>query len=164
MRHLIITIATAAALALLAACGSQGTTTGTAAAVDASAPAQSCHAQFEAWRNGAARPAGKAVAAKFRAVQAAGSAADIPRLVNALKAAGHGVTALQAYPMPRCADPHGYWPAILTRIRSAADNAGTGSGLGALMLAMVPLKQIPALERKLSAELKRAVGASKAFS
>ncbi len=38
--------------------------------------------------------------------------------------------------MPRCADPHGYWPAILTRIRSAADNAGTGSGLGALLLAM----------------------------
>jgi hypothetical protein len=65
--------------------------------------------------------------------------------------------------MPHCADPHGYWPQMLTHIRAAADNAGSGSGLGALMLAMVPLKQIPGLESKLGTELHHTLGVSKPF-
>jgi hypothetical protein len=154
MRHLIVTTAAAAALTLLAACGSHASTTATGAA---SAPAQSCRAQYEAWKHGPARTAAKGLMAQFRAVKATGTAEDIPHLDAALKRAGRAAAAVAAYPMPRCADPGGYWQAILTRIRSAADNASTGSGLGALLLAMGPLKEIPALEAKLGAELKRTV-------
>jgi hypothetical protein len=38
-----------------------------------------------------------------------------------------------------------------------------GHGLGALMLAVVPLKQVPGIEQKLAVELKQNVGVSKAF-
>lgn len=58
-------------------------------------------------------------------------------------------------PAPACADPHGYWRQILARIKAAGDNAGTASGLTGLILAEAPLKAIPALEKKLDAELKR---------
>jgi hypothetical protein len=158
MRHLIVTAAAAAALALLTACGSQGTATGTAAAGATSAPAQSCHAQYQAWEHGPARTAAKGLIAQFRAVKAAANASDFPRLDAALKHAGRAAAGVAAYPMPRCADPRRYWPAILTRIRAAADNAGTGSGLGALMLAIVPLKQVPPLVTKLHTEVKQNAG------
>ena len=96
----------------------------------ATTPAQSCHAQYEAWKNGPTRSAAKRFVAQFRAVEAAGTVEDIPRTVAALKAAGRGAQALQAYPMPKCADPHGYWGQFLTRVRAGADNASTGTGLG----------------------------------
>jgi hypothetical protein len=102
--------------------------------------------------------------AQFRAVRGASGAADIPRLVTALKDAGRGAAALEAYPMPGCADPHGYWRQLLTRIQAAADNTKGSSGLAALMLAMVPLKQVPGIERKLGAELKQTAGVTGAFS
>jgi hypothetical protein len=158
------TIAAAAAAVLMAACGSSASTTGNTTAPAASASPASCHAQYEAWKNGPARAAGKAAIAQFRAIKGAAAAADFPRVTAGLKEAGRAAAALQAYPMPRCADPHGYWAAILTRLRSAADNASFGSGLGALMLAIVPLKEIPPLEQKLSAELHQTVGASKVFA
>jgi hypothetical protein len=149
---------------VLTACGSSAPHAGTAATGGAAtAPALSCHAQYEAWKNGPARAAAKRFVAQFRAVEAAGSAEDIPRTVAALKAAGRGARALQAYPMPKCADPHGYWGQFLTRVRAGADNASTGTGLGALLLAMGPLKPVKGILRKLTAELKQTVGASSAF-
>lgn len=59
------------------------------------------------------------------------------------------------YPMPVCAGPRGYWNAVLARIRAARDNAGSASGLSALILAEAPLNAVPGLESKLTAELKR---------
>jgi len=57
--------------------------------------------------------------------------------------------------MPACADPHGYWKQILTRIKAPGDDAGAASGLTGLLLAEAPLKTVPGLEKKLGAELKR---------
>ena len=79
---------------------------------------------------------------------------DIPRLARA-QGSGRAAASAASYPMPHCADPHGYWGAIMTRIQAAGDNAGSGGALGGLLLAMVPLKEIPALEAKLSAELQQ---------
>ncbi|MGH3171342.1 MAG: hypothetical protein ACRDN0_36460 [Trebonia sp.] len=62
---------------------------------------------------------------------------------------------LRRYPMPACADPHGYWKAVLARIKAAGDNAGTNSGLFGLLVAEAPLRGVPALENKLDAELKK---------
>lgn len=161
MRPLITTAGAVVAITLLAACAASATTTTDSTAgpgtTAASAPAASCRSLYEAWKHGPAQTAGKALVAQLRAVSAAGTAADIPRLQAALKHAGNAAARTASQPMPHCADPHGYWPAILTRIRSAADNAGSGSGLGALMLAIVPLKEVPALESKLGAELRQTV-------
>jgi hypothetical protein len=95
--------------------------------------------------------------ADLRALQAAGNAEDIKLLQAALVRAGHDAKPVEAYPPPRCADPHGYWHQILIELQAAADNASTGSGLGALLLAMGPLQKVKAAEKKLSAELKQTV-------
>jgi hypothetical protein len=102
--------------------------------------------------------------AKVRALEAADNVGDIPSLVATLKAAGRGAQALEAYPMPKCADPKGYWHQFLVRLRAGADNASAGSGFGALLLAMGPLKPVPGIMRKLTAELKQNVGVSSAFA
>jgi hypothetical protein len=163
MRRLITAAATAAALALLGACASSTGSTASPAGQAATSSPPSCRAQFESWKSGPARTAAKGLATQLRAVQAASKAQDVPQLVAALKRAGRAAAATAKYPMPHCADPHGYWQALLTRIRAAGDNAGTGNGLGAILLAMAPLKQAPALERKLGAELKQTVHAKTVF-
>lgn len=150
-------IAMALAAFAVAGCGSAGSTGTSAPVASSQAPAQSCHAQYETWKNGPARKAALGLVAQVRAIKAEANAQDIVRLNAALKRAGRAANAALAYPMPRCADPRGYWEAFLTRIRSGADNASTGTGLGALLLAMGPLKEVPALLNKLSAELKRTV-------
>jgi hypothetical protein len=72
-----------------------------------------------------------------------------------LKKSGRAAAALRKYPMPACADPHGYWDKSLARIKAAGDNAADGSGLGALLMAEAPLKDVPGLQSKLEAELKK---------
>jgi hypothetical protein len=72
-----------------------------------------------------------------------------------LKAVGADAAAMLAYPMPECADPAGYWPQCLNLMKAAGDNAGTATGLAALILAEVPLRQLPGIQAKLSAELKK---------
>lgn len=89
------------------------------------------------------------------AIQTAGANEDIPALLAALKAVGKTAARLEQYPAPACADPHGYWKKILARIQAAGDNAGADTGLTGLILAEAPLKDVPALEKKLDAELKR---------
>ena len=62
------------------------------------------------------------------------------------------------YPMPQCADPHGYWSQLLARVTAAGDNAASASGLSALLLAAVPLQGVPKIEKRLTTELNRTVG------
>lgn len=114
-----------------------------------------CRQQYDAWKTGPARAAAKHLDAELGKVSAAGSAQDIPALTAALKKTGHPAAVLARYPMPSCADPRGYWPLMLARVRAAADNARSAPGLGSILLAEVPLKSVPGIERKLTAELKR---------
>jgi hypothetical protein len=144
-----------------AACGTHPAATAapasaTAAATHSAAEAPlSCKQQYKAWKNGAAKPVGKKLTTELNAVQAAGGSEDIPAVLAALKAVGKTAADLERYPAPACADPHGYWKKILARIKAAGDNAGADSGLTGLLLAEAPLKDVPALEKKLDAELKR---------
>jgi hypothetical protein len=97
-------------------------------------------------------------------VNAAAAVEDIPRLISALKEAGRAAHTLEAYPLPKCADPAGYWGQFLTRIQAGADNASTGGGgLGALMLAMGPLKPVRGILRKLGTELEQNAGVTTPF-
>ena len=79
-------------------------------------------------------------------------------MVAAFRGLRPAAAALASHPAPRCADPARYWALITARIRAAADNAGAGTGLGSLLLALEPLRGLPAIEAKLSAELKRTTG------
>ena len=115
-----------------------------------------CKQRYDVWKTGPTRAQGKQLDADLSKVSAAGNAEDITAMTSALKTAGADATTLEQYPMPACADPGGYWVQMLARIKAAGGNAGSASGLGAILLAEAPLKQVPGLEQKLSAELKRA--------
>lgn len=120
--------------------------------------ATTCRQQYDAWKgNGAATLMAKQLTADLGRVQTAGSDEDIVALRSALIATGATAAKLASYPaMPACADPHGYWRKMLGYLRAAGDNASAASGLGALLLAEAPLEKVPAVEAKLTAELKKA--------
>ena len=118
-----------------------------------------CRQQYETWKHGPAANAAKdSLERRLAAVRAAARAQDLPLMLAAFRKLRPAVVAMASYPIPRCADPAGYWALLLARIRAAADNAGTGTSLGALLLALEPLRSLPAIEAKLSAELKRTTG------
>jgi hypothetical protein len=135
----------------------------TGGATRAAAKPETCRQQFGQWENGPAKAAGKKWVADLRKVQSAENAVDIPETLAALKAAGKDAVALQAYPMPACADPAGYWPQALTYLKAAGDNAGSASGISGLMTAVAPLKKMKPLESELSAELARTTGVKNAI-
>jgi hypothetical protein len=143
-------------LTAAAACGTHpaafapASATAVAAATHPAAAAPTCKQQYHAWRYS---PAGKKLKADLGAVESAGATDDIPVMLATLKTAGADAAAMD--PAPACADPHGYWKQILARIKAAGDNASTASGLTGLVLAEAPLKDVPGLEKKLDAELKR---------
>lgn len=162
-RRIAVAVAAAGLIAAAPGCSSSSASpaaTVTAAAAASSSPAaqqaaaRTCKQQYDAWKQGPARPVGKKLVKALNAVQSAGGDEDVPELTSALEDAGRDAAALRAYPMPKCADPHGYWDKSLARIKAAGDNAGSSSGLGALLLAEEPLKTVPGLQAKLDAELK----------
>jgi len=147
-----------AATGTVAGCGTSPAATPAAAVATArpvAAASPSCKEQYSAWKTGPALAQSKKLTRALNAVESAGNSDDFPDLTAALKKSGAAAVVLLRYPMPACADPHGYWNSILDRIRAAGDNAGTSSGLSGLLLAEVPLKDVPSFEKKLDAELKK---------
>jgi hypothetical protein len=57
--------------------------------------------------------------------------------------------------MPACADPKGFWTALLMHVNAAASTKSSGSGTASITLA---LKGVPTIERELSGELKNTAG------
>ena len=120
--------------------------------------ALSCRQQYETWKQSAA-PEARKLEAALKRVQTAGGAEDLPATASALHKAGRAAARLSAsFPMPKCADPKGYYTEFLARITAAGDNATDGSGLGALILAEAPLQTVQKIEKKLAAELGKTVG------
>ena len=147
-------LAVAAAIALLGVAGCSALSTSTIAGTGAAQPAPlTCKQQYQAWRTGPANAGGRKLDADAAAIGSADD--DIPAMASDLKAVGADAASMLAYPMPECADPAGYWPQCLNLMKAAGDNAGTASGLAALILAEVPLRQLPGIQTKLSAELKK---------
>lgn len=124
----------------------------------ASAGPLTCAQQYTAWKTGPARAGADRLKADLSAFSAAGKSEDIPEMDSGLKAMGADATAMESYPMPKCADPAGYWPQTLAAMKASGDNAGSASGLGGLILAEAPLKNAAPLESKLSAELAKTAG------
>lgn len=117
-----------------------------------------CAQQYANWKSGPASAAAEKAQADASSLSAAGNLDDIIGMVSAIEAVGADAGALQRYPMPACADPAGYWSQVLAELKAAGGNAGTSSGLGALLLAVAPLRQLPATQAKLDAELTTTVG------
>jgi hypothetical protein len=117
-----------------------------------------CSQQYRAWKTGPARPVARKFDAALRRFTVAANADDIPLMIARLRKVGPLAARLAAYPMPRCADPAGDYGQLLTRLQAAADNVRSASGISAIMLANVPLKAVPGIERRLSAELRRDAG------
>ena len=161
--HGLIGILAATAVAATAAgCGGQAAAPPAATAslaathLAAQAPAPSCKQQYSVWKHGGpARAQAKQLTSALNAVQTAAGSEDVAAMTTALKTVGAAAVLLGQYPMPACADPRGYWNAVLTRIHAAGDNAASASGLSALILAEAPLQGVSGLEAKLTAELKR---------
>jgi membrane-bound lytic murein transglycosylase B len=90
MCHLATIGAVMVVAAFLTACGTSSSPTGSVGATASSLAetGESCRAQFEAWRHGAAKTAAEKLIAKFNALKNDADAADIPRTDAALKKPG----------------------------------------------------------------------------
>ena len=119
----------------------------------ASAASPGCLLQYRLWASGPAHAAGDNLTAALNGLAAASAASYVATAIAALKTAGTAARALEHYPIPSCADPQGYWHAVLQQIEGAASSAGTSQGQGALTIAQGVMKQMPELERKLATEL-----------
>ena len=119
----------------------------------ASAASPRCLLQYRLWASGPAHAAGDNLTAALNGLAAASAASEVATASAALKRAGTAARALEHYPIPSCADPQGYWHAVLQQIEGAASSAGTSQGQAALTIAQGVMKQMPELERKLATEL-----------
>ncbi|HUL26366.1 MAG TPA: hypothetical protein VLW44_11430 [Streptosporangiaceae bacterium] len=150
-----LTAATLAAGLTLAACGSGSGAGSSSGAGPAASPAASCLQQYRTWDLGPAHAAGENLVAELNGIQAASAALNNSTTAAALKRAGTAAQALARYPIPKCADPKGYWRAVLVKIQAAAN--ADPSGQGALIAAAVVLHDMPGLDRQLATELTQTV-------
>jgi hypothetical protein len=157
-RKVLSAVGALAAGLTLMACGSGGSSAASApSAPPPSAPASSCLQQYRSWNVGPAHAVGENLVAALNALQAASSASDVTSTGAALTNAATAARALGHYPIPSCADPKGYWRAVLVRIQAAAESAGSSKGHQTLVAAKGALKDMPALDLKLVNELRQTV-------
>ena len=144
----IILAAAGVAVAGLTACGGN-------AAAPTSAPANhksvvrvpvSCSQRYNTWNHGQ----GKGLIAALDAVSSAETAGDIQVLTATLMRTRSAVSWATRHPVPACADPMGYWDALLMHVTAAATKTGSASSVRAAM------KGVPKIEHQLTAELKQA--------
>ena len=154
MKPFALAAVTAGAVVALAACSHGAATSAaptSAATVTRSAAPVNCPAQYHAWRRGP----GRQLVTAIGAVGSASTAKDVPARTAALKKAGAMIARAARYPMPACADPQGFWTALVMHVNAAAGSTGPASGRKSITRA---LKGVSALQRELSAELKRTAG------
>lgn len=136
----IVLAAVGAAVLGLTACSSSGAP----AAAPGNAPVPvSCAQKYQTWEHGK----GTGLVATFHAVSVASAAGNPKVLTTTLKKARPAVAQAARYPVPACADPRGYWNVLLMHVNAAVGSKGSASG------ARAALKGVPAIEKKLTAEL-----------
>lgn len=153
MKPLALSAAAACAFTMLAACSQAPSTAARVHKVTDAHPAVlvNCPKEYKAWKQGPA----KRVVGALNAVGVASTAGDMTAIEAALKQAGPAVNKAARYPIPSCADPKGYWIALLMHVNAAASSKGSKSGTGSITLA---LKGVPKIEHELSDELKSTAG------
>ena len=154
--------------AVLTACGtgSGGQPSHPAATAASSSPPAStvagttaaCAQQYHAWQNGPAHPA----IIKFEAAQQVltqDSSSGQPSLIAAaLNVLGRQAAALARFPMPPCADPHGYFATLLSQVVTVTGEVGPDATLADLRQAISQLGSVFSLESDFTAEVKQTAG------
>lgn len=103
----------------------------------------SCSQQYRMWAHGE----GKALMDAFDAVTSATKSGHAHVLAGALRHARPAVAKATRHPIPACADPRGYWSALLMHVNAAV--AGTGrAGVRAA------LQDVPKIHHQLVAEVR----------
>ena len=124
----------------------------------ASTVTAACAQQYHAWQNG---PAHSAII-KFEAAQqvlATDSSSGRPALIAAaLNIFGQAAAALEGFPVPACADPHGYFATLLSQVVTVADEVGPEATLADLQQAISQLGSVFSLESDFTAEVKQTTG------
>jgi hypothetical protein len=150
--------------ALIAGCGNTGVTpAGTTNANSGTnlvaAKHLSCHQQYENWRLHSGQ---LAIVQKLQAdvtkLQSDVAAQDIPLTRADMVSIGTHARQLSAYHMPACADPAGYFSKWIAALQAVGDNAKSATGLGSILLAVAPLKQVKTLTGQLAGELHKTAG------
>lgn len=113
-------------------------------------PNPQCQQKYTAWRLGPSRGLGQHLQADLPAFEKAANANDDQGARAALKKLGDDA-AIEQYPIPACADPHGYYMQMLADMKDSGDAAAVGSGLTVIF---APLQKALALQSKVKAELK----------
>jgi|GEM_PF-3089816 len=162
MKPLTVLAAAAGTVAVLAGCtansGTSAAQSGTSASPAATATPShgtasiACPKRYTTWKNGP----GKEVVAAVDAVVVASRNGDIQAQQAALKKAAPAVDAATSNPMPACADPKGYWSALMLHVNAAAQSLKSGSGTDSVKVA---LHDVPKIDRQLNAEVKRTAAA-----
>jgi hypothetical protein len=163
MKPTALAAAAAGALVTLTACSHSAATSAapasgatathsavTHSATQSAAPVN-CPRKYDAWMRGPA----KKLVATLNAVGSPSTGQDRTAQTAALKKAKLAVASAARNPIPSCADPKGYWTALLMHVNAAAGSANSASGRASITLA---LKGVPELESELSAELTRTAG------
>ena len=116
---------------------------GSAGGTHAVSPA-ACKQQYETWQHGW----GKGLVAAVTVVGSASASGNSAVLAAALKEAKPALSIAARYPMPMCADPKGYWMALLMHVNAAEASTSSATRLAAAV------KGIPEIANGLLAELK----------
>ena len=147
----IAAIAAAASVAMgtAVACGSSsGASHTTTQAV--------CSRQYWEWRNGPPGVPADYLQKQLHMVALAMLAVHLRATRAWLMKIGPTARIMQTYPMPRCADPAGYWRKYLAVARAGSRIARTGSTNRQTMVhALSAMKALKPLSVKLAAELRR---------
>jgi hypothetical protein len=108
----------------------------------------SCGQQYRTWEQGR----GKTVMSALNAVTSAAKANDAQVLTAALKQASPAVARAAEHPIPACADPRGYWNALLMHVNAAASAKAPTSSVRAAM------QDVPKIHHNLMTEVKQTAG------
>ena len=105
----------------------------------------SCSQQYRTWTRGE----GKGLMAALETVTSAATADDRQALHRALKHAKPAVARAAQHPIPACADPRGYWSALLMHVNAAVAGRDSASSVRAAM------EGVPKIHHRLLTEVKK---------
>ena len=105
----------------------------------------SCGQQYRSWNEGD----GKGLMGALDAVSSAATAGKAHGLTGALRHARPAVAKAARHPIPACADPRGYWSALLMHVNAAVAGNSSASSVRAA------LDGVPKIHRQLVTEVKQ---------
>ena len=157
-RNAVLPLAALAAV-LITDCGTSSPSASGPTATPQATVSESCHQLYVNWRlHSGQLPIITRLQSDVTNMVSAANAQDIPLTRSDMVKLGADARQLQAYHMPACADPQGIFPKWIAALVAVGDNAKSVTGLGSILLAVAPLKQVRTLTTQLHNELHQTAG------